>query len=48
MLNFYINNKELTGKVKSLDKAVSLYNKSEDALVDYIVEQYPKEDNNEK
>ncbi len=48
MLNFYINNKELTGKVKSLDKAISLYNKSEDALVNYIVEQYPKEDNNEK
>lgn len=44
MLNFYLGNKEILGKVKSLDKFVDVYNnKGKDELDEMIDKNYPGE-----
>ena len=41
MLNYYIANRELTGKVKVLDKFIDAYNKGRDELDEMIQKNYP-------
>lgn len=40
-LNYYVNNNEITGKVKYLDKYVGAYKKGEDKLVAMLQKNYP-------
>lgn len=41
MLNYYIANRELTGKVKSLEKYINAYNKGPEELDEMINKAYP-------
>ena len=42
MLNYYINNRDLTGKVAYMEKYIALYDKGEEKLFDVLRKNYAR------